>query len=60
MLYHAISVYPEPYECHDVDDAPVPRPPLSSPALVTLFGLNLFGLNPQHRTTTPNDAQSMV
>ena len=54
MQYHPISVYPEPYECCDAAEETVvvvqEQPPLRqhrTPPLVVLFGLNLFGLNPQ-------------
>lgn len=69
MQYHHISVYPEPYECCDAVDETVvvvkEQPPLrqhQTPPLIVLFGLNLFGLNPQipkdHATDGPSHVQT--
>lgn len=69
MQYHHISVYPEPYECCDAAEESVvvvteQAPPRQhqTPPLIVLFGLNLFGLNPQiakdHATAAPSHVQT--
>lgn len=66
MQYHAISLYPEPYECCELGDDTaiamhdVPLTKTNSvvrpPSIMEILGLRMFGLNPHITRVEPCDA----